>query len=111
MRFHAKGALVFLLLCVAAARVALAQEKQASSNGAYRATRETPNLPPNPIGSRALTRREGLAILDVAWTPAIMLSLLSTALTLSTESMRAPVCLMNTRALPTFMWGSTNSAE
>ena len=66
MRFHAKGALVFLLLCVAAARVGLAQEKQASSNGAYRVTRESPDLQQKPIGSRALTRREGLAILDVA---------------------------------------------
>src|SRR6267378_2327309 len=66
MRFHAKGALVFLLLCVAAARVGLAQEKQASSNGTYRVTRETPNLQQKPIGSRALTRSEGLAILDVA---------------------------------------------
>src|SRR5229473_2799721 len=65
MRFHAKGALVFLLLCVAAARVGLAQEKQASSNGAYRVTRESPDLQQKPIGSRALTRREGLAILDV----------------------------------------------
>jgi hypothetical protein len=66
MRFHAKGALVFLLLCVAAARVAFAQEKQASSNGAYRVTRETPDLQPKPTASRALTRSEGLAILDVA---------------------------------------------
>ena len=66
MRFHAKGALVFLLLCVAAARVGLAQEKQASSNGTYRVTHETPNLQQKPIGSRALTRSEGLAILDVA---------------------------------------------
>jgi NlpC/P60 family len=66
MRFHAKGALVFLLLYAPAARVAFAQEKQASSNGAYRVTRETPGLQPKPIGSRALTRSEGLAILDVA---------------------------------------------
>ena len=66
MRFHAKGALVFLLLCVPAARVGLAQEKQASSNGTYRVPRETPDLQQKPIGSRALTRSEGLAILDVA---------------------------------------------
>ena len=66
MRFHAKGALVFVLLYVPAARVALAQEKQASSSGAYRLTRETPDLQQKPIGSRALTRSEGLAILDVA---------------------------------------------
>ena len=66
MRFHAKGALVFLLLCVPATHVALAQEKQASSKGVYRVTRETPDLQQKPIGSRALTRSEGLAILDVA---------------------------------------------
>jgi hypothetical protein len=66
MRIHAKGALVFLLLCVPATRVALAQEKQAISNGAYRVTRETPDLQQKPIGSRGLTRSEGLAILDVA---------------------------------------------
>ena len=63
MRFHAKGELVFLLLCVPATHVALAQEKQASSDGTYRVTRETQQ---KPIGSRALTRSEGLAILDVA---------------------------------------------
>ena len=66
MRSHAKGALVFLLLCMPATRVALAQEKQASSDEAYRVTRETPDLQRKPIGSRALTRSEGLAILDVA---------------------------------------------
>jgi NlpC/P60 family len=66
MRFYAKGALVFVLLCMFATRVALAQEKQAGSNGAYRVTRETPDLQQKPIGSRTLTRREGLAILDVA---------------------------------------------
>jgi len=66
MRFHAKGELVFLLLCVPATHVALAQEKQASSKGVYRVTRETPDLQQKPIGSRALTRSEGLAILDVA---------------------------------------------
>src|ERR1700687_2130335 len=66
MRYHAKAALVFLLLCVPAARLALAQEKQESSNGAYRVTRETPELQQKPIGSRSLTRMEGLAILDIA---------------------------------------------
>jgi hypothetical protein len=66
MRIHAKGALVFLLLYVPAIRVALAQEKQARSNGAYRVTRETPDLQQKPIGPQALTRSEGLAILDVA---------------------------------------------
>ena len=66
MRIHAKAAVVFLLLYVPAIRVTLAQEKQARSNGAYRVTRETPDLQQKPIGSRALTRSEGLAILDVA---------------------------------------------
>src|ERR1700694_834583 len=66
MRSHAKTALLFLLLSVPAARVASAQEKQASSNGAYRVTRETPDLHQTPIGSRALTMSEGRAILDLA---------------------------------------------
>src|ERR1017187_5953361 len=66
MRFHAKGALLFLLLYVAAACVAFAQEKGTSSNGAYRVARETPNLQQKPIASRALTLSEGLAILGVA---------------------------------------------
>jgi hypothetical protein len=66
MRFHAKAGLLFLLLYVIAPRVALAQEKQASSNGAYRVAGETPDLQQKPIASRPLTRSEGLAILDVA---------------------------------------------
>jgi hypothetical protein len=66
MRFHAKAALLFLLLYVPAARVTLAQEKRASSNGAYRVTRENPDLHQTPIGSRALTLSEGRAILDLA---------------------------------------------
>ena len=66
MRFHAKGALVFVLLYVPATRVALAQEKQASSSGSYRVTRETPDLQQKSIGFRALTRSEGSAILDLA---------------------------------------------
>lgn len=66
MRFHAKGALLFLLLYVTATRVALAQEKRASSNGAYRVTRETPDLQQKPIESRPLTLSEGLAILGAA---------------------------------------------
>jgi hypothetical protein len=66
MRFNAKAALVFLLLCVPAIRVASAQEKQASSNGAYRVTSETADLQRKPVGSRALTRSEGRAILEVA---------------------------------------------
>src|SRR6202165_6112994 len=63
MRFHAKGAWVFLLLCVPAPRLALAEEKQASSTRAYRVT---PDLQQKQIGSRPLTRSEGRAILDVA---------------------------------------------
>ena len=66
MRFHAKGALLFLLLYVAAACVAFAQEKGTSSNGAYRVARETPILQQKPIASRALSLSEGLAILGVA---------------------------------------------
>jgi hypothetical protein len=66
MRFHAKGALAFFLLYVPTIHVALAQEKQATSNGACRVTRETPDLRQKSIGSRPLTRSEGLAILDVA---------------------------------------------
>jgi NlpC/P60 family len=66
MRFHAKGALLFLLLYAPVTRIAVAQEKQASSDEAYRVTRETPDLQQKTIGSRALTRSEGLAILDVA---------------------------------------------
>lgn len=72
MRLHAKDALLFLLLCLGAARAALAQEqgqqkdKQGSSNQAYRATRDTRNLQPTPIKSRPLTLDEGLAILGAA---------------------------------------------
>ena len=66
MRFHAKGALLFLLLYAPVTSIAVAQEKQASSNEAYRVTRESPGLQQKTIGSRALTRSEGLAILDVA---------------------------------------------
>ena len=66
MRFDAKGTLVFLLLCVPATRLALAQEKRASSNGAYRVTREIADPQRKPVGSRALTRSEGRAILEVA---------------------------------------------
>jgi cell wall-associated NlpC family hydrolase len=66
MRFHAKGALLFLLLYMPVTSIAVAQEKQASSNEAYRVTRESPGLQQTTIGSRAPTRSEGLAILDVA---------------------------------------------
>jgi hypothetical protein len=66
MRFHAKCALVFLLLYPPVTRIAVAQDKQASSNEAYRFTRERPDLQQSAIRSRALTRSEGLAILHVA---------------------------------------------
>jgi hypothetical protein len=66
MQFHAKAALLFLVLYAPAIRVALAQEKEAGSNRAYRVTREGPDPQPKPIGYRPLTRREGRAILDVA---------------------------------------------
>ena len=63
MRFHAKVALLF---CLAVAPSALAQQKQAGSIGAYRATREDPNLQHKTGGSRPLTSDEGLAILNAA---------------------------------------------
>lgn len=66
MRFHAKGALLLLLLYVTATRVGLAQEKPPSSNGAYRVTPKTPDRRQKPIASRPLTLSEGLAILGVA---------------------------------------------
>src|ERR1700737_1585356 len=66
MRFHAKGAWVFLLLSVLATRLALAEEKQANSTRAYRVSRETPDLQQKQSGARTLTRSEGRAILDVA---------------------------------------------
>src|ERR1700675_2029619 len=66
MPFHAQGALLFLLLYAPVTRIAVAQDKRASSNEAYRVTRESPDLQQKTIGSRALTRSEGVAILDVA---------------------------------------------
>ena len=64
MRLSAKGVLLLLLFYITTARVALAQEKGANSNGAYRVTRETPVLQPQqPIGFRPLTLSEGLTIL------------------------------------------------
>lgn len=69
MRFYAKGALVVLLFCLGAC-ASFAQEQQkdqrGSSNHAYRATRETPDLQRKPIKSRPLTASEGLAILGEA---------------------------------------------
>jgi hypothetical protein len=69
MRFYAKGALLVLLVCLGA-RASFAQEqqkdRQGSSNHAYRAIRETPDLQRKPIKVRPLTASEGLAILGEA---------------------------------------------
>ena len=69
MRFYAKGALLVLLVCLGA-RASFAQEqqkdRQGSSNHAYRAIRETPDLQRKPIKARPLTASEGLAILGEA---------------------------------------------
>jgi len=89
----------FLLLCVPATRVALAQEKQGSSTGAYRVTRETPDLRQKQIGFRALTRSEGLAILDSrAGFPRLRGVCFRLLPTSSTESMSVPASLMNMQA-------------
>jgi len=61
MQFHAKGALLLFLFCLAGIPAALAQQKQGSSNGAYRANREDPRL-----RARPLTLDDGLAILNAA---------------------------------------------
>jgi hypothetical protein len=66
MRFHAQGALLFLLLCLVAIPAALAQEKREVSNGGYRVTRQTPERAQKQIGSRLLTLGEGLAVLGAA---------------------------------------------
>jgi hypothetical protein len=66
MRFHAKAALLFWLLSLAAAPAALGQETQESSNGAYRVTRKDPDRQQKTIESRPLTLGEGLAILGAA---------------------------------------------
>lgn len=66
MRFHFKCALLFLPLYAYAVTVALAQEKEESSNGAYRVTHETPDPPHKPVASRMLTPNEGLVILGAA---------------------------------------------
>src|ERR1035437_4047858 len=69
MRFYAKGALLVLLVYLGA-RASFAQEqqkdRQGSSNHAYGAIRETPDLQRKPIKSRPLTASEGLAILGEA---------------------------------------------
>jgi hypothetical protein len=61
MRWHAKGALLLLLFCPAGIPSAGAQQQRVVANGAYRAVRETPELPPRP-----LDLNEGLAILNAA---------------------------------------------
>jgi hypothetical protein len=57
MRFHAKGALLFFLLCLAVVLSAQTQENQDRSNG---------DLQHKTTRSRPLTRHEGLAIVRAA---------------------------------------------
>jgi hypothetical protein len=66
MRFPAKGALLFLLFCVAAGMPSLAQEKQGKSNGTYNVAREDRGPQHKAFVSRPLTLDEGLAILSAA---------------------------------------------
>jgi hypothetical protein len=66
MRFRAKGILRFLLLYATVLGVALAQEKGASSSGAYRVTHETADQQHKPFAPRLLIPNEGLAILNAA---------------------------------------------
>ncbi len=66
MRFHAKGAPLLLLLSLAAGPVASAQQKQAGTNGTYRANREDPPPQYKTTASGSLTPDEGLAILSAA---------------------------------------------
>jgi hypothetical protein len=61
MRFHAKGAWLSLLCCLAGSPAVLAQQKPGGSTGTYRTTREAPAAPAKP-----LTLEEGLAILNAA---------------------------------------------
>lgn len=65
MRFHAKGALLFLLFCLVAIPATVAQQK-GGSNGAYRVTREDRDPQHKAFVSRPLTLDEGLAILSAA---------------------------------------------
>ena len=61
MRFHAKGALLFFVCCLAGFPAVLAQQKPGGSTGTHRITREPPAPPAKP-----LTLDEGLAILNAA---------------------------------------------
>ncbi|MBZ5550510.1 MAG: C40 family peptidase [Acidobacteriia bacterium] len=66
MRFHAKGALFCLLLCLAATTVASEQKQRASSSGAHPVTGKAPDRQQKAIQSRPLTLEQGLAILGAA---------------------------------------------
>lgn len=66
MRLHAKSALLFLLLCLGATRVASGQESRASSDGARQVSRKDSGLPQKILKSRPLTPSEGLSILGAA---------------------------------------------
>ncbi len=72
MRFHAKGSLFIVLLCLAAVRPGLAQEqeqekdKRISTYGADRVLRRTSDLKRQPTVPRLLTPNEGLAIVGAA---------------------------------------------
>ena len=72
MRFHAKGSLFILLLCLAAIRPGLAQEreqeghKRISTNGADHVTHKTPEVKEPPTVPGLLSPNEGLAILGAA---------------------------------------------
>ncbi len=61
MRFHAKGALLLSLFCLATTPAVLAQQKQRESGAAYRTDRED-----SALRARPLTLDEGLAILNAA---------------------------------------------
>src|ERR1700733_5258786 len=71
MRFHAKGTMFILLLCLAAVRQGWAQEREhdkeklTGTNGADRVTHKTPDLMEPPT-ARLLAPNEGLAILGAA---------------------------------------------
>jgi len=66
MRFDTKGVLLSLLLCVAAAGSALAQESQTTSKGAHATSGEDRGREQKGFEARLLTPSEGLAILGAA---------------------------------------------